>query len=819
MGRITLRMTLVVVLTSTAAMGSSGPAWDDLGIGNGCGWVPGFWSRDFDRGVDAFAVFDDGSGPALYTGGSFRHVNGRPAAGLVRWDSDGWTTFEGDDGFWAGGIIYALTVFDDGTGQALHAAGGRLDEYGQGYPVVARWDGSGWTELGVLSPENHESGWVSALIEYDDGSGPALFAGGVFDFADGIRVDNVAKWNGTTWEPLAGPMGTGVDHWVEALAVLDDGTGPGLYVGGAFTYAGGRELNNIARWDGTDWDGLPGSTGTGTNYKVNTLKVWDDGTGSALFVGGWFTEAGGVLAVLVAKWTGSGWSDLSGPAGNGIWGGEWEVNDLIVFDDGSGEKLYAAGDFETAGGIEANNIARWDGSAWSAVGVSEGNGTSGTVEVLGVVDVGGGEVLVAGGGFNLAGGAPVGKIARWDGQTWSPFSENTGHGVGSPILALRSYDNGNGPEMIAAGYFDNAGDIAAGKIAAWDGTGWRALEGPAGNGVDGDVVRALQVWDRGSGPELYAAGNFDNAGGVEAQYIARWDGAGWSALAGSEGFWSGGIRTLALYDDGQGEILYAGGSFTEISGVEANRVAKWNGSGWSALIGPGGNGVGQGDVNDLEVFDDGSGPALFVGGFFEEAGGIQANGIAKWDGQDWSALVGPGGNGVGEHWVRAMEVFDDGGGPDLYVGGSFETAGGVTVNNIARWNGSDWSIVDGPSGFGVDGGEITSLEVFDDGSGPALIVGGGFDTAGGVEAIRIARWDGTEWTPIEGPAGKGADMTIWAIRGMHDGIGPALFVGGNLTSAGGLASESFGVWRCPDNLLFADGFELGGTGFWSRTVP
>ena len=40
------------------------------------------------------------------------------------------------------------------------------------------------------------------------------------------------------------------------------------------------------------------------------------------------------------------------------------VNALAV----SGTNLYAGGYFTTAGGVPANNIAKWDGSAWSALG-------------------------------------------------------------------------------------------------------------------------------------------------------------------------------------------------------------------------------------------------------------------------------------------------------------------------------------------------------------------------------------------------------------------------------------------------------------------
>ena len=83
----------------------------------------------------------------------------------------------------------------------------------------------------------------------------------------------------------------------------------------------------------------------------------------------------------------------------------------------------------------------------------------------------------------------------------------------------------------------------------------------------------------------------------------------------------------------------------------------------------------------------------------------------------------------------------------------------------------------------------------------------------------IARWDGTSWSALEGPAGNGIDWAALALRGFDDGDGPALAVAGYFNSAGGLASDRFAIWRCPDGLVFWDGFELGDTAGWSATSP
>jgi hypothetical protein len=117
----------------------------------------------------------------------------------------------------------------------------------------------------------------------------------------------------------------------------------------------------------------------------------------------------------------------------------------------------------------------------------------------------------------------------------------------------------------------------------------------------------------------------------------------------------------------------------------------------------------------VTVWDDGTGLALYAGGDFTMAGGVPADGIAKWDGMQWSAL----GSGMRNGSVRTLTVFDDGTGPALYASGEFITPGGLPASCIAKWDGSQWSALG--SGLGSEG---RALMVFDDGSGPALFVGG-----------------------------------------------------------------------------------------------
>jgi hypothetical protein len=191
---------------------------------------------------------------------------------------------------------------------------------------------------------------------YDDGSGPALFAGGSFLDAGGRPAHFIARWRDGDWSALGGITGEGLSGQVYALAVFDDGNGPALYVGGEFYRAGTLEVNHVARWDGTSWSALPGPTSAGVDASVRALAVYDNGAGPALYAGGGFLSAGGVPVGGIARWDGSSWSSL-GPLSttslNGV------VHALTVVDLGFGPVLAAGGDFTVAGEVPSLHIGIW----------------------------------------------------------------------------------------------------------------------------------------------------------------------------------------------------------------------------------------------------------------------------------------------------------------------------------------------------------------------------------------------------------------------------------------------------------------------------
>jgi hypothetical protein len=341
--------------------------------------------------------------------------------------------------------------------------------------------------------------------------------------------------------------------------------------------------------------------------------------------------------------------------GTGIYG--VGNNNLWDFAEYNGE-LYATGNFLIAGGLTARHIAKWNGFNWAAVGT--GTPYPHTAKTLAVFN----NELYMAGDFDSAGSVAVNKIAKWNGTSWS----SVGNGIkGSFVNDLIVYNG----ELYAGGQFDTAGNVYAHNIAKWNGTSWSPVAGGTNNGVFG-----FGIYNN----ELLVGGNFTLAGSINTRSFAKWNGSAWSTFG--TGFSKLSATAEVYCFKTVNNEVYIGGAFDSANGISAHNIVKWNGTQFSAL----GNGIILSPtfspynawVVGMEVFNN----ELYVTGLFSSAGTINANNIAKWNGSTWSNI----GNGLSTGTVSvpnyglSLANYSS----ELYVGGKFSTAGTVAVNNIAK---------------------------------------------------------------------------------------------------------------------------------------
>ncbi len=669
------------------------------------GWDSNFILNGTDSSANA--VVSDGLGN-IYVGGSFRVINNIVANGIAKWDGTSWSAL----GSGVNGSVKAIAV----TGSNIYVAGNFTTAGGVSADNVAKWDGSSWSALGAginagnfsgvnaiaasgndvyvggnISAFNHIAHWngttwnslgngVNGTVHALAIGGNTLYVGGFFS-AEGVPANGIAKWDGTSWSGLA----SGINSIVRAIAI----SGTNVYVGGGFITAGGISANSIAKWDGSSWyalgSGVSGGTG-GTGSDIYSLAV----SGTDVYAGGFFTNAGGVTVKRIAKWNGSEWSQM----GTGMDGNipiYVAVYGLAV----SGNTVFAVGEFSNAGGVYAKKIAKWSAGTWSSFQGS-------TVDsIVRSVAVSGNDVYV-GGNFTFAGSTTVNNIAKWDGNNWSAL----GTGIPGGFINVVAVSGNN---VYVGGSFSNAGGNAANNIAKWNGTSWSQL----GSGVNGGSVFAITV----VGSDVYAGGSFTTAGSNTANHIAKWNGTTWTGL-------NSAIVNIVTTIVPSGDILYVGANTTTVD--SPNYFLKYDGTTWTPL----GNGMTGGGVSSIAVL----GTDVYVAGGFNSVGGVSAARIAKYDGSNWSALgAGLPGN---SNTIKIATI-----GSDLYAVGDFTVANGGPGDRVAKWNGSSWI----PLGSGLEG-YLDSSGLAVAAAGDSIYVGGNFLTAGCNLSPYFARWRESLWT-------------------------------------------------------------------------
>ena len=268
--------------------------------------------------------------------------------------------------------------------------------------------------------------------------------------------------------------------------------------------------------------------------------------------------------------------------------------------------------------------------------------------------------LMVGGNFFSVGGNTCYMLAEWNGSAYSNY--NTSIIGGSDITDMEIYDG----KLICVGDLYVNAFYGPGFVMEWTGSEFAGDEYYINSNVYNVYV---------NGSTFYISGYFTEFEGTTYNHVALWDGSEYIAISTGFDYGPGGFL---LFED----ELIAGGGPDDLG------ISKWDGLYWTQL---GDNAPAGGRLIEYK------GELYAINALTEPA-----RYITKWNGTEWTDVGGSltgGGNGA-----RALLVVGD----YLYVGGDFTGAGGVAVKNVARWDGENWSAV----GDGTFGNFVSDLEYY-----------------------------------------------------------------------------------------------------------
>ena len=515
-----------------------------------------------------------------------------------------------------------------------------------------------------------------------------------------------------------------------------------------------------------------------------------------IYLGGQLQSMGRVTTEAVAQGDGKHWSALpAGPQASPL---SLNVLTLALFKGG----LYAGGLFDQVGDQPAGGLARWDGKEWSVPA-----GPNGDVYAL-RADA---HALYASGRFTLPGRTNRVVLARWDGRFWQPLAgEGACHTspscpdevglfemVGNDVFALVNWRLGPAQNYFGLARLDDRGQ-------------WTIVPSPGGANNPFAYPQALATL----GGQLVVGGEFTNSSSAALRNVALWDGSAWQPLGeGLAGYVlnlaSDGRRLVALHESGgpndsrhyvvrewdglrwsalgtnafgrtespMGVFLgprdevYVTGSFSAIRPVAAAGVVRWSGGRWVPLFEGDYEGL-AGGIPAVLAFTEHQGE-VYLGGSFITAGDVFSPGIARWDGERMQDV----GAGFKDEPFRVARALASSG-ERLFAGGSFTSIGEVAATNIAAWTGGAWQAL----GSGLPGSP-TTLAWWRE----SLYAGGFFQPRGSLASFNFARWNGVDWSFSR----LGSNASISALTVWRD----ELFASGSFTQMGPTQISRLARWN------------------------
>ena len=291
--------------------------------------------------------------------------------------------------------------------------------------------------------------------------------------------------------------------------------------------------------------------------------------------------------------------------------GEFESGVGDMLGDEESNRLYVVGAFDSINGKYIRGIAAWDGKQWNELDHGINYDTlprswGGACHHISRYK----NKLVIGGDFHSVGFFQKSRnAALWnpDSSKWETLDWNTDKTVSFV------YDTGDTTYVLGT-YDSIAGKHSPGATYLYKGQ-WTNMSPP--NGVE--IPKVLTPYQN----SLYLGGNMNGSiPGIND--LARRDGAKFHAVGHGVSGAFGWVNDLIVYKN----ELYVGGSFFKADGHTGENIMKWDGTQFHSV----------GDANNVVHALAENNGILYVGGYHDSLNGIQANKIAWFNGKIWSGL-------------------------------------------------------------------------------------------------------------------------------------------------------------------------------------
>jgi Secretion system C-terminal sorting domain len=261
------------------------------------------------------------------------------------------------------------------------------------------------------------------------------------------------------------------------------------------------ETHFLSRWNGADWDSLPGAP----DYIVATSKIIND----ELWLGGIFSQCGGVESQMLCKFDGVNFYPISI--------GNVEAADFVSGIDYLRDTLFIAGyfvDFKENGDII---------SAFAKFYNDELHLIEPAFDIFTLINfnclVNYKDELYIGGNMQFSGQDTIHYLLKYDGEKFSKVGSDSMQ-MNREVVCMKIYNN----ELYILGSFDKLGEQEAHHLVKWDGEKYTILNTDTFFSKSGTPLQQssnrLQTFEI-LNDTLYVGGTFYRIGQDTMQNIAK----------------------------------------------------------------------------------------------------------------------------------------------------------------------------------------------------------------------------------------------------------------------------------------------------------